>query len=309
MTTPTASTASVSVALLIALATAACGSTVRGSDQEGSRGATGADTSRAFPSPGAGAPTDGPSERAGETRTGCQKMDIVFVVDNSGSMAQEQANLALNFPKFAQELEAYATPSGAPLDYRLAVATTDTITDRGAFRKTGTHCAAGPDRPWLERGDADLTSAFGCRATVGTHGDSHERPLHSLSLALTDRIQDGTNTWQGVPFLRSDAVLAFVILTDEDEGGSENAMQGTIPGYVQRFDQLKGTRGQWASALIAGLTACSTPQFGTAAEATRLKDFIGQAGGSGAAMSICTGDLAGGLKLALDEFMSACDGW
>jgi len=57
------------------------------------------------------------------------------------------------------------------------------------------------------------------------------------------------------------------------------------------------------------LSACNTPQFGSASEATRLNDFIGQAGGSGVAMSICAGDLAGGLKLALDEFMGACEGW
>ena len=31
---------------------------------------------------------------------GCAKIDILFVVDDSGSMAQEQANLTTNFPQF-----------------------------------------------------------------------------------------------------------------------------------------------------------------------------------------------------------------
>src|SRR5450432_184849 len=31
----------------------------------------------------------------------CDKMDIVFVVDDSGSMSEEQSNLASNFPMFA----------------------------------------------------------------------------------------------------------------------------------------------------------------------------------------------------------------
>ena len=49
---------------------------------------------------------------------GCAKIDILFVVDDSGSMAQEQANLTTNFPQFISVIE----QSG--LDYRVAVTTT-----------------------------------------------------------------------------------------------------------------------------------------------------------------------------------------
>ena len=49
---------------------------------------------------------------------GCSKMDLLFVIDNSGSMGQEQTNLIANFPAFIAVLEA----SG--LDYRVAVTTT-----------------------------------------------------------------------------------------------------------------------------------------------------------------------------------------
>src|SRR5688572_10560873 len=55
----------------------------------------------------------------------CKKMDIVFVVDNSGSMQEEQSNLAANFPMFAQLLEqSTVTANGAPLDFRVALTTT-----------------------------------------------------------------------------------------------------------------------------------------------------------------------------------------
>ena len=37
---------------------------------------------------------------------GCEAIDILFVVDDSGSMQQEQDNLADNFPKFIEVLEA-----------------------------------------------------------------------------------------------------------------------------------------------------------------------------------------------------------
>jgi hypothetical protein len=47
------------------------------------------------------------------------KVDVLIVLDNSGSMGEEQANLASNFGAFVEELE------GAGADYRLAVTTTD----------------------------------------------------------------------------------------------------------------------------------------------------------------------------------------
>lgn len=54
----------------------------------------------------------------------CDKMDLVFVIDDSGSMKQEQDNLRANFPMFVEVLDAYITRSGKPLDYRVAVTTT-----------------------------------------------------------------------------------------------------------------------------------------------------------------------------------------
>ena len=35
-----------------------------------------------------------------EDETECTKMDLLFVVDDSGSMGEEQSNLAANFPAF-----------------------------------------------------------------------------------------------------------------------------------------------------------------------------------------------------------------
>ena len=46
-------------------------------------------------------------------------VDILFVIDNSGSMAEEQARLARNFPAFIAALD------GMQADYRIGVTTTD----------------------------------------------------------------------------------------------------------------------------------------------------------------------------------------
>ena len=48
-------------------------------------------------------------------------VDILFVVDNSGSMGEEQANLSENFGRFVGVLEA----DDVKANYRLGITTTD----------------------------------------------------------------------------------------------------------------------------------------------------------------------------------------
>lgn len=265
----------------------------------------------------------------------CEKMDILFVIDDSGSMAEEQENLAMNFPGFIDVLNEYRAENGNPLDYRVAVTTTGvTFTanqdllgiplpqnfegDDGAMRQE-----CGMSRPWVERSDTDVASTFGCAATVGIEGSAEEMPMRALTLALTDRVSDGTNAG----FMREDALLAVVMLTDEDDCSTNereiDIMTGGIPSpgatscvadghlttpneTILALDQVKGDRGRWAATVIAGPDSC-TSDFGMAAEATRLKDFVRQAGDNAVFSSICEGDLTISLRDALDTFQAACE--
>lgn len=272
----------------------------------------------------------------------CDKMDILFIVDDSGSMAEEQANLASNFPRFVEILNAYRTSSGSQLDYRLGVTTTGKdITTVITFDVPGFPLppmeiaemgpsgallqACGMTRKWIEASDSDVAGTFSCLAEVGTGGSGVEMPLYMTELALTERVADGSN----VGFLREDALLAVVILTDEDDcsrpedrieltldisGGATSAADtcdptATLP--VDRFlgalDAAKGDRGRWAASIIAGPGpgSCSS-SFGDAAEATRLKQFAMDAGENVIFSSICDGDLSSSLMEALDTFEAAC---
>lgn len=253
----------------------------------------------------------------------CNKMDIVFVVDNSPSMTEEQANLAKNFPEFIRVINEYKTAKGEELDYRVAVATSDDVGDQGKFRKSRgvnpeldasdplTSCNPGPNNnPWLERKDTNISEFFACRAQVGTVGSNVERPLESARLAVTDRIADGLNTMNGQSFIREDALLALVIITDEDEGSANGGNvtpnpKKDAPSYASDFDTVKIFRGRWASAVIAGDRGCETP-LGKAADAVRLRQFITTVGKNGVFHSICDGDLTEGLKAALKTFTDAC---
>src|SRR5690606_27788264 len=44
-----------------------------------------------------------------DTQGNCNLVDLLFVIDNSGTMGEEQLNLARNFPLLVQQLEALET--------------------------------------------------------------------------------------------------------------------------------------------------------------------------------------------------------
>ncbi len=318
------------VVLLAAAATlVACGSTEprSGFDTTGGDG-SGTSSGNVGSSNGFVGQPAGEDPKADE----CQKMDILFVVDDSGSMKEEQSNLASNFPKFVDTLNSFKTKSGAQLDWRIAVTTTgrdvkykiqlpgspqsfpfDEKGDNGAFRD-GAKCGGGSKR-WIDRSEPNAVSDFSCRAQVGTSGPGFEMPLLTTKFALADRMADGTNAG----FLRDDALLAIVILSDEDDcsredndftvAGADGACTGgevrPVGIFTQAFDAAAKGPGRWAAAVIAGETSCKS-SFGDAVEAKRLKELVSLAGKNGVFSSICNGDLTTGLNAALATFDAAC---
>ncbi|MEM6956643.1 MAG: hypothetical protein AAF645_13200 [Myxococcota bacterium] len=300
------------------------------------------------PDLGGGAETgmiDGNTPELPPAEDTCQKMDILFVVDDSGSMAEEQGNLATNFPRFVEVLNEFRTDAGNPLDYRVAVTTTGkdltteivfglpgqppqsmTIMEDGPSGRLLQPAECGMTQPWIDSVDPDVTGKFSCLANVGTSGSGTEMPLLMTQFAVADRVADNSNR----AFFRNDALLAVIILTDEDDcsrpedtlrlevdfsnpvAGADicNADAPTITPIGQvlaALDSAKGDRGRWAMSVIAGPGpgTCSS-RFGDATEATRLQEFVRQAGENAVFSSICDGDLAGSLETALNTFNVAC---
>lgn len=209
----------------------------------------------------------------------CEKMDILFVIDDSLSMDLEQENLVDNFPKFVAVLDDFVTDNGKSLDYRLGVTTTSVTTayeiyssgvladsgsimgEDGALR-TGCEIASS----YISSGDGDVAGKFSCLANVGVDGSGIEMPLRAVELAVSDRVADGTNAG----FLRDDALLAVVILTDEDDcSHSTSPIKHTVPlfgsvpecmpngldeisHFVTTLNDIKGGPEKWAAAVIAG---------------------------------------------------------
>ena len=176
------------------------------------------------------------------------KLDLLFMLDDSPSMSEEQANLARNFPRLIDALK--TMPSGFP-DLHLGVVSSDLGTgnssvpgvcgtsmgDRGALQaRPG--CGLDDDaRPYLvsEAGGSvtnftgDISEVFACMAKLGTLGCGFEHQMQAVRMALSGFIPDN----QG--FLRPDAHLAVVLVTDEDDC-SAPADSTMYDGVVQEID-------------------------------------------------------------------------
>ncbi|MBI2892466.1 MAG: hypothetical protein HYY06_02875 [Deltaproteobacteria bacterium] len=167
---------------------------------------------------------------------GGAKLDLLFMVDDSNSMAQEQANLASNFSRLIDALVDPPDRNGdgwpdweALEDVHVGVVSSDLGTggyvirtcddpvdgDGGELLHAGNtrmeNCAE--DYPtYLEGPSGRLASDFGCIATLGTGGCGFEQQLESVRRALVDRGQDAN-----AGFLRPDSAVAIVLVTDEDD--------------------------------------------------------------------------------------------
>ncbi|MBL4684947.1 MAG: hypothetical protein JKY37_10185 [Nannocystaceae bacterium] len=161
----------------------------------------------------------------------CQTVDLLFIIDNSGSMGDEQLNLVASFSGFIDGIGALLGPA---TEYHVGVTTTDAYkwnapqcqTLGGLTVRTGGELSSDQAcGPFVGGGSFitirdDLADAFSCAARVGIDGAGIERPMDALAGVLADPLGDTAECNRG--FLREDALLVIVLITDEeDEGDSE----------------------------------------------------------------------------------------
>jgi len=130
-------------------------------------------------------------------------VDVLFVVDNSCSMEEEQYALRSNFPQFMR----FFTGSG--LDYHVGVTTTDmdrTNREAGMLVEDNSGGGLYIDATYTE---AEAVSSFSDRTTLGTNGSGDERGKDAVwGVLVTNQSQD-----QG--FYRSEADLSVIAISDE----------------------------------------------------------------------------------------------
>jgi hypothetical protein len=221
-----------------------------------------------------------------------QDVDVLFVVDDSGSMGEEQSNLASNFSQFISEASTWQN------NYNVGVTTTDVDSDGGRF--LGSPRIITP-ATW---------QSFQNSAQVGTSGSGTEKGLNAAQLALTlpniadtstvcasatdcsepDACYDGFCGGPNRGFLRSDATLEVVFVSDEDDQSPAD-----LNFYINFFKNIKGFYNSnlfHAHAIVGPPGGCSSSS-GDASAGMRYIDLANATGGNVA--SICQSDFADSL--------------
>ena len=199
-------------------------------------------------------------------------MDILFVVDNSGSMSNDQTNLSVNFSSFIN----FALTLN--VDYHIGITTTDTEGNFNPFNPNSTPGQLVGNPPWVDRNTPNAIDTFKNNVKVGDSGSADEKGLAGAYLALSDP-QINTpppNGNQG--FMREDAPLFIVIISDEADKSPE-----TIDFYLNYFQNLKRFRQDYftASAIVGDTpNGCTRASDNTTAQAApRYIDFATRSGG------------------------------
>lgn len=164
--------------------------------------------------------------------------DILFVIDNSGSMENQQAKVVAELERFVQTLA--DTP--VKNDFQVGVITTG-VSLHGVgtcsadaepllieFPEESGRLQLGKDergqvrpestRRILSFDDPDLVEQFGMLVRQGIHGSGQEMGLEAIRLALSEPLisQDGDADPPGnAGFLRPGSRLLVVIVSDEDD--------------------------------------------------------------------------------------------
>ena len=284
----------------------------------------------ADPTTGGGPKLDvGVEATTGAPAQGCTKIDMLFVLDGSGSMIEErQALAAVN--AFTSIVDTLASLGSGDIDYRIAV-TTDN--DDG-YVTPG--CWQEPD-PWVASAGntpQEVAQAFAC--AVSGFGNN----VFEASVGCEHVLTSAVDLLDGDPsgFVRDDALLVLVLVTDVDDYGAYDQQGGNICGIgcatkptpvaelTQRLvaDVKQGEADGVAAIVVAGdpssdngqnfcgqpgSCGCNGLDCGVF-HATRLYEFVGMLGPNGYAADLCMGAQAvpNAVKTALTESIDlACE--
>lgn len=173
-----------------------------------------------------------------------QNIDILFVIDTSCSMNEEQEALDANMPSFMQ----FFLDSG--LDYHLGVVSTN-MDPRN--NEAGLLTTAEDGTRFITPETRSPFETFTELAVLGTDSHSSEQGRRAAWTAI-----ELFGQTDNAGFYRDDATLSVVVISDEDDQSGPEPIG--VDGFITWLDELKGGdpgRSSF-SAIVADTSRCSS---------------------------------------------------
>ena len=239
------------------------------------------------------------------------KIDVLWVVDNSTSMDPLQQNLANNFQSFISNFQTLG------FDFRIAVTTSDAYLAAPSYRNDLTFSqfrdGVGSNHtgvPIITPATPYLMATFVANALEGSTGSGDERVFQSLAATFANPANAG--------FPRLGSFLAVVILSDEDDFTDYSRSEGSwffggtpdhdyadpnlvsVDSVVQGLDSLTNSTATQRNYNVSAITimdsACLAAQQGPGKQSImgqRYVDLVGKT--NGVLGSVCDPSYAGAL--------------
>ena len=215
------------------------------------------------------------------------QVDLLWVIDDTPSMADEHDTLAAAMPAFADELDE------AGIAWQVGVVTTDPGEDIGVLRGD----------PWiLTPTEGDSLRTLLETANVNLLGREPAAGLASMVLALEDPLRSAEN--QG--FRRPGAALQVIVVSDGDDRSDDLLGGDPVATALDLLESETARTGRPArlSAIVGPPEGCSGPG-GTALPGVRYLEVAESTGG--ATGSVCEGhfvDLVSSVGAASVEWQT-----
>ena len=176
-------------------------------------------------------------------------VDVLFVIDNSCSMEEEQRALRDNFGSFMQ----YFTGSG--LDYHVGVVSTDMDNrqESGKLILDSTRSSRYIDNTSTEE---EALTSFRDRALLGVNGSGTESGLDATMAALTT---ERYSTNDG--FYRDEASLSIVVISDEPDQSDVSVNEFT--SWITGLKTDEAYTVTFSAIVAPDRTTCSAAERGT----------------------------------------------
>lgn len=246
--------------------------------------------------------------QSGEFSTVPQKIDILWVIDNSGSMQTSQDALTQNLNRFISRFQ------NMQYDFKMAVTTTDVAFTQWNGQNSLRLFRDGIPGSGLYSGikvitpmTPNISSTFLINASQGINGNGDERSFASFELALSYSGNTG--------FHRAGAHLAIINLSDEDDFSAttssylNNSYTDSrlipISHYTSFLDTFAGA-GNYSFNTISILDeACRTQLTNSSFTGRRVgQRYNALADATGGVKTSLCGDFGDNLQLISDTIIS-----